>query len=85
MAKSVRVGCTYEYVGLGNFGFMTNPIQLRPGQLVKVVNVPGGFKGGPLRNVEDEHGNIHLVHVHNLLSQNARNRMLAKLRKQLGK
>jgi hypothetical protein len=58
--KSVRAGCTYEFIGYDP------DHKLKPGSIVTVVNVPGGSRGGIFRNVKDMHGNIHFVDIRNL-------------------
>lgn len=59
--KSVRKGATYR---------VAQRIPLWPGPavgtIVKVVNLPGGFRGGAIRNVEDMQGNIYCVHISTL-------------------
>ena len=64
MAKSVRVGAVYRWVGW-------NPLNhgLKEGQLLRVVNIPGGSYRGVFRHVLDAEGQTHFVHIRNLESR----------------
>ncbi len=62
----VRKGVVYRWAGFSPY----NP-EIPAGALLRVVNIPGGSKGGVFRNVEDMQGNIHFVHTGNLKPRNA--------------
>ena len=62
----VRKGVVYRWASWSPY----NP-EIKPGALLRVVNLPGGSKGGVFRNVEDMQGNIHFVHIGNLKPRNA--------------
>ena len=59
--RAVRKGCVYRWAGFSPY----NP-KIKKDALLRVVNIPGGSKGGVYRNVEDMQGNIHFVHICNL-------------------
>ena len=61
----VRKGCVYRWASWSPY----NP-EIKKGALLRVVNIPGGSKGGVFRNVEDMQGRIHFVHTGNLLPRN---------------
>ena len=65
-ANRVRKGVVYRWVGWSPY----NPT-LKDGMLLRVVNIPGGSRGGVFRNVEDMQGKIHFVHTGNLKPRNA--------------
>ena len=65
-ANRVRKGCVYRWAGFSPY----NP-EIKKGALLRVVNIPGGSKGGVFRNVEDMQGKVHFVHTGNLKPRNA--------------
>jgi hypothetical protein len=62
----VRKGVVYRWAGFSPY----NP-EIKEGALLRVVNLPGGSKGGVFRNVEDMQGRVHFVHTGNLKPRNA--------------
>ena len=56
MAKRVQVGGFYRVTGRGLFEIISGI--LRDGDIVRVVNPPGGRKGGRLRHVMNEAGEV---------------------------
>ena len=66
MKKTVRRGVVYRWAGFSPF----NP-ELKAGALVRVVNLPGGSRGGVFRNVQDMQGVTHFVHISNLKPRNS--------------
>lgn len=67
--KTVRKGSWYRYTG--DLLCLT---ELKVGATVQVVNIPGGFSGGRLRNVQcslgdDPTGTVHCVGIDSLASQ----------------
>lgn len=62
----VRKGVVYRWAGFSPY----NP-EIPAGALLRVVNLPGGSKGGVFRNVEDMQGRVHFVHTGNLKPRNA--------------
>ena len=62
----VRKGVVYRWAGWSPY----NP-EIKEGALLRVVNIPGGSKGGVFRNVEDMQGRVHFVHTGNLKPRNA--------------
>ena len=64
--RRVRLGCVYRWAGWSPY----NPT-LKEGELVRVVNLPGGSQRGVYRNVEDTKGKIHFVHTGNLKPRTA--------------
>ena len=62
----VRKGVVYRWAGWSPY----NP-EIKEGALLRVVNLPGGSKGGVFRNVEDMQGRVHFVHTGNLKPRNA--------------
>ena len=64
--RTVRRGVVYRWAGFSPF----TP-ELKKDALLRVVNIPGGSRGGVFRNVEDMQGNIHFVHIGNLKPRNA--------------
>ena len=76
--RSVRRGSWYLYTG--DLLCLTD---LKVGSVVQVVNIPGGFKGGQLRNVQcslgdDPTGTVHCVNINSLSTDNADIRLLHK-------
>ena len=65
-ANRVRKGCVYRWAGFSPY----NP-EIKEGALLRVVNIPGGSKGGVYRNVMDMQGKVHFVHTGNLKPRNA--------------
>ena len=63
--KSVRLGCVYRYDPDNPISHsMLGDSSLVPGEMVKVVNLPGGSRGGCFRNVESlKTGGIGFVRV----------------------
>jgi hypothetical protein len=57
MATSVRVGQLYRVTRDSIGG------PLRVGDIVQIVNPPGGFRGGPLRHVMTERGEVALCNT----------------------
>lgn len=64
MSKTVRKGSWYRYVPTLEDAFFN---ELPTGTLVKVVNLPGGVKGGAYRNVMDRHGQTWLIQIASLV------------------
>jgi hypothetical protein len=64
--RRVRKGVVYRWACWSPY----NPT-LKEGDLVRVVNIPGGSRGGVYRNVMDEKGRVHFVHTGNLKPRNA--------------
>lgn len=62
MAKSVRVGKFYKVTGRSLFSVIAGI--LRDGDIVQVVNPPGGRTGGRLRHVMTSRGEITFCDVH---------------------
>ena len=62
----VRKGVVYRWAGFSPY----NP-EIKKDALRRVVNIPGGSKGGVYRNVMDMQGKVHFVHTGNLLPRNA--------------
>ena len=56
MAKRVRAGSFYRVTGRGLFEIISGV--LRDGDVVQVVNPPGGRKGGRLRHVMNDAGEV---------------------------
>jgi hypothetical protein len=50
--RTVRKGATYRYAPKGVAHWVSGDLRLYPGELVRVVNLPGGSKGGVFRNVQ---------------------------------
>lgn len=48
MAQRVRVGSLYRVIDIGTYEWMSG---LQPGDLVQVIRLQGGRKGGCLRHV----------------------------------
>jgi hypothetical protein len=64
--RTVRRGVVYRWKGYSPF----TP-ELKEGTLLRVVNIPGGRRGGFFRNVEDLQGNLYFVNILNLAPRNA--------------
>jgi hypothetical protein len=64
--RRVRLGCVYRWAGFSPY----NP-EIKKDALLRVVNLPGGSKGGVYRNVMDMQGKVHFVHTGNLKPRNA--------------
>ena len=62
MPKQVKAGKTYVYSGKGLFESIF--ADLRDGDIVQVVNSPGGRNSGYLRHVQRQDGYITLCNIH---------------------
>lgn len=62
MGKQVKAGKTYVYSGHGLFESIF--ADLRDGDIVQVVNPPGGRNSGYLRHVQRQDGYITLCNIH---------------------
>jgi hypothetical protein len=62
MPKQVRAGKTYVYSGKGLFESIF--ADLRDGDIVQVVNPPGGRNSGYLRHVQRQDGYVTLCNIH---------------------
>lgn len=62
MAKSVKAGKFYRITGRGLFEVIAGILQ--PGEIVQVVNPPGGRNSGYLRHVMNEQGEVTFCNIH---------------------
>ena len=60
----VRKGSWYRYIPTIEDAFFN---VLPTGSLVQVVNIPGGARGGAIRNVVDRAGNVYFVEIASLV------------------
>jgi hypothetical protein len=62
MAKRVKAGNFYRVSGMGLFEIIGGV--LRDGEIVQVVNPPGGRNSGYLRHVMNEQGEVTFCNIH---------------------
>jgi hypothetical protein len=62
MVKSVRAGKFYRIMDTGLFEVIGGILQ--PGEIVQVVNPPGGRNSGYLRHVMNEQGEVTFCNIH---------------------
>lgn len=67
MVRTARVGKRYRYAPNAMAHYLTGDHNLIPGEIVCVVNLPGGACRGVFRNVESvKTGKVGFVHITNL-------------------